>query len=53
MGIALAHDDLLAAAKATLDALNRYLSLDPGRRLAAAGEIEAGSGDRERQHQVE
>jgi enoyl-[acyl-carrier-protein] reductase (NADH) len=42
MGIALAHDDLLAAAKATLDALNRYLSMEPGRRQAAAGEIEAG-----------
>ena len=36
MGIALAHDDLLAASKATLDALNRYLSLDPERRRVAA-----------------
>ena len=44
MGIALAHDDLLAAAKATLDALNRYLSMDPARRHAAAGEIGAGAG---------
>jgi hypothetical protein len=43
MGIALAGDDLLAAAKATLDALNRYLSLDPERRPAAAGEIESGA----------
>ena len=46
MGIALAQDDLLAAAKATLDALNRYLSLDPGRRQAATGEIGSGSGER-------
>jgi hypothetical protein len=44
MGIALAHDDLLAAAKATLDALNRYLSLDPERRRVAAAEIEASGG---------
>jgi hypothetical protein len=51
MGIALAHDDLLAAAKSTLDALNRYLSLDPERRLAVAGEI--GSGGQERQHSPE
>jgi hypothetical protein len=50
MGIALAQDDLLAAAKATLDALNRYLSLDPGRRQASAGEIEARA---EEQLQVE
>jgi len=35
MGIALAQDDLLAAAKATLDAMNRYLTLDPERRRAA------------------
>jgi hypothetical protein len=48
MGIALAHDDLLAAAKSTLDALNRYLSLDPERRQAVTGEI--GSGRDERQH---
>ena len=48
MGIALAHDDLLAAAKATLDSLNRYLSLDPERRQAVAGEI--GSGGRAQQH---
>jgi hypothetical protein len=52
MGIALARDDLLAAAKATLDALNRYLTLDPDRRLATAGEIETGRG-RAQQHQVE
>jgi hypothetical protein len=46
MGIALAGDDLLAASKATLDALNRYLSLDPERRqAAAAGEIESGGGE--------
>ncbi len=45
MGIALAHDDLLAASKATLDALNRYLSLDPERRRVAAGEIESGGGE--------
>ena len=45
MGIALAHDDLLASAKATLDALNRFLSLDPERRRAAAGEIESRSGE--------
>jgi NADH dehydrogenase/NADH:ubiquinone oxidoreductase subunit G len=44
--IALAGDDLLAASKATLDALNRYLSLDPERRqAAAAGEIESGGGE--------
>jgi hypothetical protein len=48
MGIALAHDDLLAAAKSTLDALNRYLSLNPERRQAVTGEI--GSGRDERQH---
>jgi hypothetical protein len=42
MGIALAHDDLLASSKATLDALNRYLSLDPERRRVAAAEIESG-----------
>jgi len=51
MGIALAHDDLLAAAKATLDALNRYLSLDPERQRAATAELERGGG--ERHHQVE
>jgi hypothetical protein len=51
MGIALAHDDLLAAAKATLDALNRYLSLDPERQRAATAELEPGGG--ERHHQVE
>ena len=45
MGIALAHDDLLASAKATLDALNRFLSLDPDRRRAATGEIESRSGE--------
>jgi hypothetical protein len=45
MGIALAHDDLLAASKATLDALNRYLSLDPERRRSAAAEIESGGGE--------
>jgi hypothetical protein len=45
MGIALANDDLLAASKATLDALNRYLSLDPERRRAAAAEIESGGGE--------
>jgi hypothetical protein len=48
MGIALAHDDLLAAAKSTLDALNRYLSLDPERRQSVAGEI--GSSNEARQH---
>ena len=57
MGIALAQDDLLAAAKATLDALNRYLSMDPGRRQGAGGEIGPGPGDLARhgasQHQVE
>jgi hypothetical protein len=42
MGIALAHDDLLASAKATLDALNRFLALEPERRRA--GEIEPRSG---------
>ena len=45
MGIALAHDDLLASAKATLDALNRFLALDPERRRDAAGEIESSSGE--------
>ena len=53
--------DLLAAAKATLDALNRYLSMDPGRRQGAGGEIGPGPGDLARhgasdlasQHQVE
>ena len=45
MGIALAHDDLLASAKATLDALNRYLSMDPDRRRAATGEIGSSSGE--------
>jgi len=46
MGIALAHDDLLAAAKATLDALNRYVSMDPDRqRGVPLGDEPAGTGN--------
>ena len=44
MGIALAEDDQLAAAKATLDALNRYLTLDPERMQAAELEANASAG---------
>lgn len=36
MGIALAQGDVLSSAKATLDALNRYVSLDPERRRDSA-----------------
>jgi hypothetical protein len=45
MGIARADDDLTSAAKATLDALNRYVSMDPERkRISAAGQSTAGAG---------
>lgn len=53
MGIALADDDLLSAAKATLDALNRYVSMDPHRRQEASGEVESGDNEAEQQHQYE
>jgi hypothetical protein len=53
MGIALADDDLVSAAKATLDALNRYVSMDPQRRQEASGEVESGDDEAEQQHQYE
>jgi hypothetical protein len=37
MGIARADEDLVSAAKATLDALNRYVSMDPDRQREFAG----------------
>jgi hypothetical protein len=36
MGIARADSDLVSAAKATLDALNRYVSMDPERQRDAS-----------------
>ena len=51
MGIARSDDDLVSAAKATLDALNRYISMDPDRqregrvggdRIGPVGERPAG-----------
>jgi hypothetical protein len=40
MGIALADDDLLSAAKATLDALNRYVTMDPDRHRATLDTVD-------------
>jgi hypothetical protein len=46
MGIARADDDLVSAAKATLDALNRYVSMDPERRRTTqSGEPQSEPGD--------
>jgi hypothetical protein len=45
MGIALANDDLVSAAKATLDALNRYLAMDPERRQGASAELGSGGAE--------
>lgn len=50
MGIARADEDLVASAKATLDALNRYVSMDPERKRRAEAvlgqpESESGSED--------
>ena len=53
MGIALADDDLVSAAKATLDALNRYVTMDPERRQEFSGEAESGGGEARQQHQYE
>ena len=40
MGIARSDDDLVSAAKATLDALNRYISMDPDRPRKDVGAAE-------------
>jgi hypothetical protein len=40
MGIARAEGDLVSAAKATLDALNRYVTMDPDRQREELGEGE-------------
>jgi hypothetical protein len=51
MGIARADADLVSAAKATLDALNRYVSMDPERKRAA---LDTGEPSRvEEQHTYE
>jgi hypothetical protein len=39
MGIARSDNDLVSAAKATLDALNRYISMDPDRQRKAVGAV--------------
>jgi hypothetical protein len=46
MGIARADDDLVSAAKATLDALNRYVTMDPDRHRDTADSEEAKAIDR-------
>jgi hypothetical protein len=45
MGIALAEDELASAAKATLDALNRYVSMSPDRQRDVAPAVGSGLPD--------
>jgi hypothetical protein len=53
MGIARAASDLVSAAKATLDALNRYVSMDPERQREAAARSGGGEVAEESQEQYE
>jgi hypothetical protein len=56
MGIARAEGDLVSAAKATLDALNRYVTMDPDRQrevLAAGGEPDDGGDEAQPQYEYE
>ena len=53
MGIARADSDLVSAAKATLDALNRYVSMDPERQHADAARAARGEAPDDSQEQYE